>query len=321
MGFWPTRVYRQYVEAHAGTARHELLHPGGELFDDRIENILVKYDSMPAWMSFSNLITLDNNDARFRRQNETHFRHLLHVYRSDRADYLRDVKSRLNQIQRRLTGAALLAEIAATNWDLDITPNRESHVNSHTIANNDAQATARGKLIDYDDPDDLSVGKGGGSDSTIQFTPGMYTGSVMAKEAKAPDEVLFHEMVHASRQMRGVHDDLPVNAGYRNQEEYLAIVLTNIYMSEKGQWRFRASHGHWDADEVPKGANALLQGGDADWFLRNVQHVNLSPRQLMENFKRSQPLFFSALAHLPPERPKFNPVRQYFKEQQGAFTM
>jgi Effector protein len=322
MGFWPTRVYRRYVEAHAGTARHELLHPEGELFaDSKFGNILIKYDSMPAWMRHSNLITLDNNDARFRAQNEAHFRRLLHVYRSDAADYTRAVKSRLNQILERLTGAALLAELGATDSDLDIVPNWESRVNSHTTANDGAHATARGKLIEYGDPDDLSVGEGGGSDSTIEFTPGMYTGSIMAREAKAPDEVLFHELVHASRQMRGVEDSIPVNAGYADQEEYLAVVLTNIYLSEKGQWRFRASHGHWGDDEVPKGANALLQGGDADWFIRNVQHVNLSPRQLMENFKRSQPRFFDALAHLPPERPKFNPVRQYFKEQQGAFTM
>jgi hypothetical protein len=325
MGFWPSRVYRRYVEAHAGTARHELLHPEGELFaDSKFGNILIKYDSMPAWMGYSNLITLDNNDARFRAQNEAHFRRLLHVYRSDAADYTRAVKSRLNQMLERLTGAALLAEIGATDSDLDIIPNREeegSDVNSRTHANDIDQATALGRLIHRGDLDDLSVGEGGGSDSTVKYTPGMYTGSVMAEISKGPDEVLFHELVHASRQMRGVADKIPVNAGYGNQEEYLAVVLTNIYMSEKGQWRFRASWGDWDDDEEPTGARAHLQGGDADWFIRNVQHVNLSPSQLMENFKRSQPRFFNALAHLPPERPKFNPVRQYFREQQGAFTM
>jgi hypothetical protein len=91
--------------------------------------------------------------------------------------------------------------------------------------------------------------------------------------------------------------------------------------TEKGQWRFRASHGALGEDETPQGANALLQGGDADWFLRNVQKVNLPPRQLMENFKSGQPEFYNKLAHLPPDRPKFNPVRQYFEEQKGKFAM
>jgi hypothetical protein len=321
VGFWSRRVYKEYVEAHAGIERQELLHPAGEVLDDKFPNIVVKYDSMPAWMGFSNLITLDNSGVRFSNQNEVYFRRLRHVYGSEKKDYISDVKSRLNQIQGRLTGVALLAEIAATDSDLEIKPNWKSEINSHTSAGDDASATARGKRVDYLDPADLSVGEGGGSDSTIEFTPGMYRGSVMAKESKAPDEVLFHELVHASRKMRGVHDKVPVNAGYGNQEEYLAVVLTNIYMSDKGQWRFRASWGDWDDDEVPQGANALLQGGDADWFLRNVQHVNLSPRQLLEMFKRSQPRFYDALAHLPPERPKFNPVREFYKEQQGRFTM
>ena len=309
-----------YVEAHAGTGGVNCCTPRANVCD----NIVVRYDPMPDWMEFSNLITLDTDDKHFTAQNEIHFRHLLHVYRSDRKDYISSVKSRLSQIKERLTGSALLAEVDATDSDVEIMPNWKQEINSHTTPSDDARATARGRPLDYDDRKIKTVGnvgEGGGSDSTINFTPGMYTGSVMAQEAKAPDEVLFHELVHASRQMRGVRNEIPVNAGYGTQEEYLAVVLTNIYMSEKGQWRFRASHGAWGEDETPQGANAILQGGDADWFLRNVQKVNLPPRQLMENFKSGQPDFYNKLAYLPPDRPKFNPVRQYFEEQKGKFAM
>jgi len=72
---------------------------------------------------------------------------------------------------------------------------------------------------------------------------------------------------------------------------------------------------------IPLGATAVLHDGDADWFLRNVQRVNLSPRKLIENFKWSEPTFYNAFARLPPNRPKFNPVRQYDEEQGGNFIM
>jgi len=43
-----------------------------------------------------------------------------------------------------------------------------------------------------------------------------------------PDEVLFHEMVHAGRLLG--HDD-----GSDDEEEYFAILIANIYISEKGK--------------------------------------------------------------------------------------
>ncbi len=57
------------------------------------------------------------------------------------------------------------------------------------------------------------LGLGGGSDSTIQFTPLTFsnycsTGKKGHKSGAHPDEVLFHEMVHAMRQMRGILDPL-----------------------------------------------------------------------------------------------------------------
>jgi len=95
--------------------------------------------------------------------------------------------------------------------------------------------------------------------------------------------------------MRGVSDKKIVTRGYGDQEEYIAVVLTNIYMSEKGQRVFAGSHG-----------SKILQGLDLEFFLDNSQHVNLSPMQLLDNFRWSQPAFYKALADLPPERPKYN---------------
>ena len=84
------------------------------------------------------------------------------------------------------------------------------------------------------------------------------------------DEVLFHELVHAARTINGVPGvGLEVNKGYTNEEEYTAIVLSNVYLSEKGKRNFRAGHGN----------RAVLP--DPAGFLNNAQNVNLSPRDLI----------------------------------------
>src|ERR1019366_799061 len=130
MGFWLGWQYEDFVRAHADSKqRLELLHPSGEQFDSAYPDVLVGYDSMPMWMEISNLVTLDNGDKPFTRENEVHFRLLLHAYRTDKANYISDVKSRLRQIGQRRTGQALLAEIRDTNNSLIIVPYHESDIN------------------------------------------------------------------------------------------------------------------------------------------------------------------------------------------------
>jgi Effector protein len=310
MGFWPPWAYEQFVEAHAGSMEKvELLRrPSGELFDEGYPGIRVSYDTMPVWMEFSNLITLDVKDKRFARQNETHFRLVRQAYQADMERYRAEVKSRLNQIKARQTGLALLAEIRATTRRLRIEPFHGKVVNArlHSRVLGSVYGTAEGKRINYRNPEDRRVGKGGGADSLIQFTPGMWSGSIMLHAANAPDEVLFHELVHASREMRGVMDFVPVNSRWDDQEEYLAGILTNIYLSEKGQTIFSGGH---DFSSV-----------SSDEANRNP------PVTLLENFKNSQPDFYRAVAHLP-NPPRHNLVKQYnwrrdyyLQKQKGAFT-
>jgi len=49
------------------------------------------------------------------------------------------------------------------------------------------------------------------------------------------DEILFHELVHALRQMEGQMMNIPLSgthSGYDNLEEFHAVVLTNIYTTD-----------------------------------------------------------------------------------------
>src|SRR5262249_54001997 len=63
---------------------------------------------------------------------------------------------------------------------------------------------------------------------------------------KEPDQVLFHELIHAHRAASWLlphHDKLIAGlSGYKDEEEFLAVVLTNIYISETKGKGMRADY-------------------------------------------------------------------------------
>jgi hypothetical protein len=219
-------------------------------------------------------------------------------------------------------GQALLAELRRTNNRVRIIPNWDfTSVNSHTSPWNPTRettgemedwiaATAKGEWVLPDDVDDDTVGTGAGISSSVEFTPFMYrpTGG---DPWSAPDRALYHELVHASRKMRGVASDPSVNKGYKNREEYIAIILANIYLSEKGWEKFIGNHSS-------QSRGAILSGEDAANFLHNPQHVNVPPTTILQNFKDTQGDFYRDIVNLPPGHPKYNWVQQYEHEPAGA---
>jgi len=144
------------------------------------------------------------------------------------------------------------------------------------------------------------LGTGKGIDSRVGFTPSTWGRSGSCKcfgPGAEPDAILFHEMFHASRTMRGVAYMKKVNQHYPNEEEFLAVVITNIYQSEKGQ--------------ALRGSYLFPFEGLADpkKFMDNVQKTNPSPRLLMEGFRNRQRAFYDALKDLRTLR--FNPARDW----------
>jgi hypothetical protein len=60
------------------------------------------------------------------------------------------------------------------------------------------------------------------------------------------DESLVHELVHAFRDAQGKHNPVPTkNRRYDTVEEFLAVVITNVYISSKGDHWLRADHWHY----------------------------------------------------------------------------
>ena len=87
-------------------------------------------------------------------------------------------------------------------------------------------------------------GTGHGTTVTIWITPA---------NRRVPDATLLHEMVHALRMMRGVLTCLSYGADFDREEEYFAILITNIFQSELGRTLMRLNHDsdNWQVVSSP----------------------------------------------------------------------
>jgi hypothetical protein len=143
--------------------------------------------------------------------------------------------------------------------------------------------------------------------------------------------------VHVSRMFRGKQTGIQVDAKkarYGNLEEYLATTIANMFLSEKGRplrgvyiipekprrevrlvQKTSSGGTHvasfWVVDPMPKGSAIMLA---PETFYENPDKTDPSPRSLMKTFLDTQKPFYDALAKLPENSPKFNPVKQHFKE-------
>src|SRR5262249_22867075 len=92
-----------------------------------------------------------------------------------------------------------------------------------------------------------------GSDSTLHFSPWGHdnampvcaaaAGATACRPDHGPLDLFLHELTHSLRHLRGQTECIPtVVPGYGNQEEFFAILVTNIFMSECGKTALRGDH-------------------------------------------------------------------------------
>ncbi len=136
-------------------------------------------------------------------------------------------------------------------------------------------------------------GTGKGSDVKIEHSPSRYM-------ARLPDEGLFHELVHGLREMEGAFHAIPTTKGHvdwKDEEEWLAILLTNVYTSAKPSTRLRGfNHMTWEKLEENWSTSAGLLTDDYHLTLLNI--YGAMNRQL-----------FWAIAGIPAD---FNPMRELY---------
>jgi hypothetical protein len=224
----------------------------------------------------------------------------------------RTMQKLLAEIAASRCGAALLAQSnASASFNISILPmdfvsSRDMWVKYH----NNAISTSDGidsRVIGMyagtaADGSNLT-GSGFGSSAEIFFSPERLkrTGPGMK-----PDEVLFHEIVHAVRALQGVMTlSFKMGRDYDNDEEFAAVVVTNVYLSEKKQTALRANH-----------ASGVLRNPDK--FLDSPDVPAPGARMLLSGFRLRQPTFFEALAKIDRPTAAFNPFRQLDEETRRA---
>ena len=89
--------------------------------------------------------------------------------------------------------------------------------------------------------------------------------------------------------------------GYDNAEEFAAILVTNVYLSEKKRTQLRANHSH-----------GVLS--DPDKFLDSPRVPVPGTRGLLGIFRLRQPELLAALAAIDRSIAAFNPFRQFAEE-------
>jgi NleD-like pathogen effector protein (putative zinc metallopeptidase) len=239
----------------------------------------------------------------------------LAAYRKQKDDAQRRIAACLDRVHASLTGKVLFREIIRKDAKhLTITPLIRGNEGTQAVAETPADAGV---------DDDGTIGKG--SNVTIFFADatsnqrGFASRNNIITQGFLPDELLFHEMVHAAGMLRGRVKNRPISVEakqhsflgdpgdtsdiYSNDSEgeFLAIAITNMYISEKGKGRpLRGTHR--PGDTVLKNPNT---------FLKNYPGMHPPPRDIFDRFSGLQPELYRALLNLPNPPVWFNPAQQY----------
>jgi hypothetical protein len=157
------------------------------------------------------------------------------------------------------------------------------------------------------------TGTGAGASVIIYYSVRTWTDTyfpdhTVGEAGFKPDDVLFHELVHATRRIRGKETSVTVEGrpNFGNIEEYLATVIANIYLSEKDA---RLVGAYTTSSTNPPKDWSVMK--DPGGFYGNNDGLSMPPDRLMDTFQRTQLQFYHDLAHLPTP-PWFNPVRIHF---------
>lgn len=237
--------------------------------------------------------------------------------------YEQAVRRELERIHRSRTGRAVFHEfMIRTKHLMKIIPYDATPVNADATPADPRRATPRG-IAERDGRDGhvlldsrgrRIIALGGGSDSQVRFTPMMLSNFCNQqqpghKSGCQPDEALFHEMIHATRQMRGFFNPVPLGFFYDTEEEFFAILLANIYASETGRpLDLRSDHRTFDHLSTDVNATFLPRKDMTDYRYR-----------LVDKLVRQEPRMVQELKRLT--NTAFNPIRRYFELQRTSVNV
>src|SRR5262249_35783029 len=176
----------------------------------------------------------------------------------------------------------------------------------------------------------LLRGTGRGTDAEMHYTPSDFedhgavpmcrrdgtvsTGACRigpGSAAYGPDTVLVHELVHALRYTRGQLSRVPtLDKGYDNEEEYFAILVANIYISEKGRISLVANHQSYGTLAAAMSTSeGFLGKGVSPPSRDHLENRRLIHKLVCENHGLCVQLSQRVTA-------AFNPIREFMRNSQ-----
>jgi hypothetical protein len=184
-------------------------------------------------------------------------------------------------INTSTVGRAVLDEIQAAGMKVTIKP-----------ARNPTACGAKG------DPEAKCQPK---DDGRMVFSPGALGRSPdrglswITSPPYRPDDVLVHELFHKARQARGVACVVPRGDEWHNNEELYAILIANIYLSERGLKLLRGSHR-----------------STFDVLRETADSISDKYSVALYTLQRDMPSFFAKMNAVPCS---FNPIRVWTRKE------
>ena len=187
--------------------------------------------------------------------------------------YRREVELQLGKMRTTTSGRNVLKFIGAGRRDVRILPFRpttDEPVNAFARPDRSekySDAYAKGvpqmtpvKVGDYQImlPTAVDYGTGRGVSTVVEYSPATWREvnrrSKTVRPGDGPAEVLIHELTHAMRMGHGIFYDFSVSKNLKmdDYEEFCAILVANVYRSERGFAHMRLNH--WGSDAMRLGA-------------------------------------------------------------------
>ena len=222
--------------------------------------------------------------------------------------YEKSVLEQLNKLWDTWTGWAVLRGIIDTTKTVTIVPYSAEDRKKMGSRNAYARGTSSRGACDSEvhfSPEDFQASR-----PPVCYYRKTPAGPCLAGATYAqntgPDDTLVHELLHSLREMRGQLNLVPTRTtGYENQEEYFAILLQNIYASEKGLTIFRGNHlTNTRLSKSLSTSETFLGKGQ-----RPLSTEQLENRQLVSRLTNEcLTLCRNVLSHV---HAAFNPIREY----------
>ena len=237
---------------------------------------------------------------------------------SDEAKRRRDnwensVDSIITSLSKKVSSWAVMKALSDSGHTLVIEPNPVFECNATTFPNSTQDAARAGKeAVDCSKAaKGDNLGTGHGTSSKIVFSPGPFakTGTCSVTGAgRDADEILFHEITHAMRYATGQRNAcFEVPFGYRDYEEFVAVVLTKVYSSETGR-SLRKDHSGYE--KMP--ATTSLYNRQAEkvqvnlhnpqmfcnWFRPQIENINKYQRTLVKRLADCRHITWNPFAYV-----------------------